>query len=591
MLNNEMLLGVRKPARYIGSEWNVSKKSFEQAALRFALCFPDMYEVGMSNLGIRILYSVLNRISDVCCERVFMPDIDMAVLLREKNELLFSLESQKELRGFDVLGFSLGYELSYTNVLAVLDLSGIPLDAAARGKEFPLVIAGGPAVMNPEPMHEFIDLFIIGEAEDAIVEFMTVYRDHKEAYRSGRMSKEELLLAFCAIEGVYVPSLYDVIYNDGATVKSYTPVKPGVPQRVKKRFVKDLNTQMLPAQWLVPFIQIVHDRLTIEVSRGCPNRCRFCQARSCYFPLRYRGQSHVLETAQQYYNQTGYDEISLAGLSVSDYPDLPGLVGHMVGAFKDKGVSISLPSIKPKTFLSCMSSLIATVKKTGLTFAPEAATERLRQVIGKDFDETEFFQMLDGVYRCGYQHIKLYFMIGLPHETEADIEAIAQFASRVSSARKTAAGQSAAVNVSVNTVIPKPHTPFQWVRMLSLEQMQQAQRALMSKTNNRKIKMAFHDRSMNFLEGVFSRGDRRLSRVIKAAYAKGCTFDGWSEHFKFNAWLEAFGESGIDPVQYLRQRNIDECLPWDVIDVGIAKDTLVMEYDAMMRVSMPGEVA
>ncbi|MFA5100873.1 MAG: TIGR03960 family B12-binding radical SAM protein [Candidatus Omnitrophota bacterium] len=583
MLNDEFLLGVRKPARYIGSEWNVSKKSFDQAAVRFALCFPDMYEVGMSNLGIRIIYSVLNTIPDVCCERVFVPDIDMAQALRDKALPLFSLESQKEVRAFDILGFSLGYELSYTNVLSVLDLAGIPLEAASRGKEFPLIIAGGPAVMNPEPMHEFIDLFVIGEAEEAMVELIDVYRAHKADYLAGRILKADLLAALCRIEGVYVPSFYDVSYNYDQSVKSYTPNRAGVPATVKKRVLPDLNALSFPRGWIVPYIQIIHDRLTIEVSRGCPNRCRFCQGRSCYFPVRYRKPEQVLAAAREYYRQTGYDEISLAGLSVSDYPDLPGLMEHMVGAFKDKGVSISLPSVKPKTFLGGMSCLIATVKKTGLTFAPEAATDRLRKLIGKDFDEAEFFRMLDEVYRAGYQHVKLYFMVGLPQETDADIEAIADFSRRVSSARKAAAGSGAPVNVSVNTVIPKPHTPFQWVRMYSLEQMQDAQRRLLSKNSGRKIKISFHDRSMNFLEGVFSRGDRRLSAVIKAAYAKGCRFDGWSEHFKFESWMDAFRETAMDPAFYLRQRRIDECLPWDFIDAGIPKQALIKEYQAMER--------
>jgi radical SAM family uncharacterized protein len=589
MLNNEMLLGVRKPARYIGSEWNVSKKPFEQAAIRFALCFPDMYEVGMSNLGIRILYSILNSIPDVCCERVFVPDVDMEQSLRQTGTPLFSLESQRGAAEFDILGFSLGYELSYTNVLTVLDLAKIPFEAAGRGREHPLIIGGGPAVMNPEPLHEFFDLFVIGEAEEAVVELMDAYRIHRADYRSGRISKDDFLAALCKIEGVYVPSFYDAEYNDDGTVKSFSANRSGIPAVIRKRFVSDLNSLSFPREWIVPYIQIVHDRLTIEVSRGCPNRCRFCQARSCYFPIRYRSPQQVLETAREYYRQTGYDEISLSGLSVSDYPDLPGLMEQLVAEFKGKGVSISLPSVKPKTFLGGLSCLIATVKKTGLTFAPEAASGRLRRIIGKDFDEDEFFRMLDEVYRAGYQHVKLYFMIGLPQETPADIEAIAHFSRRVSSSRTPAAGSGAPVNVSVNTVIPKPHTPFQWVRMYSLDEMQDAQRLLSSKMNSRKIKISFHDRSMNFLEGVFSRGDRRVSRAIKVAYAKGCRFDGWSEHFKFASWMEAFGETGIDPAVYLRKRDADERLPWDFIDTGIPRQVLLNEYRAMMEKSEAGE--
>lgn len=583
MLDHAMLLGVRKPARYIGSEWNVSKKSFDSSALRFALCFPDLYEVGMSNLGMRILYSVLNAIPDVCCERVFAPDIDMAQALRDKNLPLSTLESQRPLREFDVLGFSLGYELSYTNVLAVLDLAEVPLEASARDKGFPLVIAGGPAVMNPEPMHEFFDLFIIGEAEEAVVELMDSYRALKQRYRSGSLPKHDLLFELSRIEGVYVPSLYDVAYARDGTVSSFAPNRPGVAATVKKRVFHGFGESLLPAKWLVPYVQIIHDRITVEISRGCPNRCRFCQARSCYFPLRHRPAAKALAAAKEYFCQTGYDEVALSGLSVSDYPDLPALMEQMISEFKPHGVSVSLPSVKPKTFLGSMSGLIATVKKTGLTFAPEAATDRLRSVIGKDFDEDEFFRMLAQVYRAGYQHVKLYFMTGLPNETQEDVEAIAHFARRVSSARKEAAGASAGVNISINTVVPKPHTPFQWFRMDSLERMEETQRFLLSKLNSRKIKVSFHDRPMNFLEGVFSRGDRRLSAAIKRAYAKGCRFDGWSEHFNFTAWMEAFEETGCDTEVYVRQRGIDELLPWDFIDVGIPKSALLREYRAMGR--------
>ncbi|HQJ16320.1 MAG TPA: TIGR03960 family B12-binding radical SAM protein, partial [Candidatus Omnitrophota bacterium] len=518
---------------------------------------------------------------DVCCERVFAPDTDMAQVLRDKRLPLSTLESQRPLRDFDIIGFSLAYELVYTNVLAVLDLAGIPLEAASRDKGFPLVIAGGPAVINPEPVHEFFDLFIIGEAEEAAVELMDSYRALKQRYRSGSLAKHDLLLELSRIEGVYVPSLYDVSYASDGTVSSFAPNRPGVAATVKKRVFHGFGETSLPAEWLVPYIQIIHDRITVEVSRGCPNRCRFCQARSCYFPLRYRPAAKAIAAAKKYFRQTGYDEVALSGLSVSDYPDLSALMEQMVCEFKPYGVSVSLPSVKPKTFLGSMSGLIATVKKTGLTFAPEAATDRLRSVIGKDFDEEEFFRMLGQVYRAGYQHVKLYFMTGLPHETQEDIEAIAHFARRVSAARKEAAGASAGVNVSINTVVPKPHTPFQWLRMDSLERMEQTQRFLLSKVNSRKIRVSFHDRHMNFLEGVLSRGDRRLSAALKRAYAKGCIFDAWSEHFNFNAWMDALRETGCDPGVYVRQRGIDELLPWDFIDVGIPRSALEREFRAI----------
>jgi len=457
----------------------------------------------MSNLGMRILYSVLNNIADVCCERVFMPDIDMIKLLKDRQIPILTLESQKPLKDFDILGFSLCYELSYTNVLGVLDLSGIPLSAAARGAEWPLVIGGGPAVMNPEPMHEFFDLFVIGEAEEAIVELMDAYRILKNKFRSGAMTKRGLLLKLCQIEGVYAPSLYDVDYKQDGRVNSFVPNEANIATRIKKRIFQGFSESILPQGWLVPYIQIVHDRITLEVSRGCPNRCRFCQARSFYSPLRHRPASKVFAAAKEYYFRTGYDEVALGGLSVSDYPQLCGLMEKMVCEFKPYGVSVSLPSVKPKTFLASVSGLIATVKKTGLTFAPEAATERLRSIIGKDFDEGQFFHMLEEMYLAGYKHVKLYFMTGLPQETPQDIEAIAHFARRASSSRKQQAGSNATVNISINTVIPKPHTPFQWLNMQTLEEMEKTQMFLLSKLNSRKIKASFHDRHMTLLEGIF----------------------------------------------------------------------------------------
>ncbi len=581
MLDHDMLMGIRKPARYTGGEWNAAKKDFDKASVRFALCFPDMYEVGMSNLGIRIIYSVLNGIEDVSCERVFSPDIDMEKVLRAQGRPVFSIESGRNIRDFDIVGFSVAYELCYTNILNMLDLASIPFDAADRGAEFPLVIGGGPAVLNPEPIARFFDLFIIGEAEEAIVQIIDIYRRLKRNFREGVLSKNDLLFEFAKIEGVYVPSFYDAVYDEKGNLSSFSPNRQGVPDRVRKRIVPDLNFSCRPDPWVVPYIQVVHDRITVEVSRGCPNRCRFCQAKSGYYPLRYRSQDKVLETAKKYYSQTGYEEISLSGLSVSDYPDLPGLLSKLVGFFKDKGVGVSLPSVKPKDFLGCASGLIASIKKTGLTFAPEAATARLRSVIGKDFDEDEFFKMLDGVYGAGYQHVKLYFMVGLPGETEQDVEGIACFSAKVSAARKARAGSGAQVNVSVNTVIPKPHTPFQWSRMLSIEEMKEKQSFLLSKFHNKKIKVSFHGKELNFLEGVFSRGDRRLSSVIRTAHAKGCRFDGWSEHFRPEFWFESFSESGIEPVSYLRQRDTAERLPWDFIDIGVPKAFLAEEYEKM----------
>ncbi len=583
MINDEMLLGVRKPAQYIGGEWNVSHKDFEQARVKFALCFPDLYEVGMSNLGLRILYGLLNSREGLVCERFFAPNIDFEAVLRSNREGCFSLESRRGLREFDFVGFSLAYELCYTNVLNILDLGNIPLQSGSRDEKFPLIIGGGPCVLNPEPMAEFFDLFVLGEAEEAILEISEVYRGLKAEYKSGKFKKEELLLELARIEGVYIPSLYNVEYDDRGNILSFWPKATGIPAKISKRFVRDLDKSFFPTDWLVPYIQIVHDRITLEVMRGCPNRCRFCQARSQYYPLRCKQPKIVLELAEQIYKKSGYEEISLLGLSVSDYPELEVLLKSLVCGFKSKGISVSLPSIKPKTMLGEMTDLIATIKKTGLTFAPEAASERLRQIIGKDFDEDEFFKTLEKSYAAGYQHVKLYFMIGLPFEEQQELDGLVDFCKRVSQMRRLVSKWPAQVNISVNAMIPKPHTPLQWFGMIDLDRMREKQDYLRSLMKNRNLKIGFHNRLMSFLEGVFARGDRRLAPVIACAFRKGCRFDGWDEHFKFQLWEEAFRECGIDPKEYLRERFLDEILPWDFLDVGVPKEYFVAEYKKIME--------
>jgi radical SAM family uncharacterized protein len=563
MMLEELLLGVRKPARYIGEEWNVSRKDFDQAAIKFALCFPDLYEVGMSNLGIRILYGILNDIKDVACERFFACDTDMEEELRSKHAQIFSLESKKKLREFDILGFSLGSELLYTNVLNILDLGNIPLRAAERDERFPLVAGGGPCVLNPEPMHAFFDLFVIGEAEDLTSEFIDTYRKFKDEYRSAKISKQKLLLEFSRIPGVYVPSL-----------------KKDSSFRIQKRIISDLNSSYFPANWLVPYIQIVHDRITLEVMRGCPNKCRFCQARSQYFPFRQRDKTNILNLATDAYRRTGYEEISLGGLSVSDYPKAEELLSSLIDLFKTKAVSLSLPSIKSKALVGNLSAIIAKVKKTGLTFAPEAASGRLRNVLGKDFDEQEFFTALEEAYRSGYQRVKLYFMIGIPYEEQKDLDGIIDFSMRVSELRRKAGKAPAQINISVNTLIPKPHTPLQWFAMENLENIKDKQDYLKSKAGKqRRLELNFHDRHMSFLEGVLSRGDRMLSEVIYSAFKAGARFDAWSNYFSFEKWLDAFKALDIDPQAYLKEKSIEEPLPWDFVDVGINKESLIAEFN------------
>lgn len=579
MLYEDLIKQIMKPGRYIGREWNVSKKPFEGADIKLAICFPDLYEVGMSNLGLRILYGILNDIDGVTCERFFSPAADLEELLRREQLEIFSLESQKRLSEFDFIGFSLGYELSYTNVLNILDLGKTPLESSLRDHTYPLVIGGGPCVMNPEPMHEFFDLFFFGEAEEAIPEIVSLYREFREKYKSGQISKPELLVMFSHIEGVYVPSLYEIDYDPEGKIRRFEPKSSAVPARVRKRFVENLDTSFYPVDWLVPYIAIIHDRITLEIMRGCPNRCRFCQARTQYFPFRRKSSGNVLNLACQAYKATGYEELALAGLSVSEYPYIEELLASLLGIFKEKAVGISLPSIKPRKVVGSLSALISLVRKTGLTFAPEAATERLRRVINKNFNLEDFFDVIEQSYFSGYQHIKLYFMIGLPFEAESDLDGIVELATRISDLRKKTKRPPAQVNISVNTLIPKPHTPFQWLAMPVPQDIKAKHDYLRGRVKNKKLKLALHDPHMSILEGVFSRGDRRLSGVIKSAFKRGARFDSWQNQFNFERWLAAFADNDIDYGFYLRERLRDEILPWDCLDAGVTKSELLGELD------------
>lgn len=584
MLDN-ILSGVQKPGRYIGSEWNVSKKDFDKADIKFALCFPDLYEIGMSNLGLRIIYGILNKLTGVCCERFFSPGLDLEDNLRKNKTAIFSLESQKPLREFDIAGFSLGYELGYTNVLNILDLGGIPLKAVQRDGRHPLIIGGGPCTLNPEPVHDFFDLFIIGEAEEAIVEFIAVYQKIKHELKNSQISKFEALAMFSTIEGVYAPSLYEVGYDSSGRIEEFKPKTIDAPKSLKKRIVGDFDGAYFPLCWLVPFIQTVHDRITVELMRGCPNRCRFCQARVQYFPFRQRNAETAFKIIQETYKRTGYEEIALGGLSVSDYRGIENLLKILIDRFRNSGVSVSLPSIKPKAFLGDLSALIATIKKTGLTFAPESATERLRKILNKDFDTGDFFKAVEQSFTAGYQHVKLYFMIGLPFEEDNDLAAIIDFSAQVSELRRKMKQYPAWVNISVNTLIPKPHTAFQWFKMSDLDAIAYKQGYLKKlAVSKRRLKLSFHNRHMAFLEGVFSRGDRRLSDVILSAFRAGARFDGWDEHFRFENWLSAFEECNLSPDFYLREIPVSARLPWDFVDTAVGKDYLLEEYNKVFAI-------
>ncbi len=581
----DILLQVNKPGRYIGQEWNLPKKEFDKSDIKFALCFPDLYEIGMSNLGIRIIYSILNNLSDVVCERFFSPASDMEKILRDKNAEITSLESKKKLKEFDFVGFSLGHELSYTNVLNILDLGAIPLKSSLRDNAYPLVIGGGPCVLNPEPMHEFFDLFVIGEAEEAILEIIDIYRKVKVEFKASKINKQDLLVMLSNVEGVYVPSLYEVSYNPEGKIEEFKAKTDGIPSKIKKRFIKDLDSSHFPTDWIIPYIQIVHDRITLEIMRGCPNNCRFCQARAQYFPFRQRQVKNILNLADSAYKHTGYEEISLCGLSVSDFSGLEELLTRLIGLFKENAVSISLPSVKPKNLIGDVSRLIASIKKTGLTFAPEAATERMRKIINKDFNMEEFFKVVQQAYLCGYQGIKLYFMVGLPFEREEDLDGIIDLSNQVMELRKKVNKRPAQINISVNTLIPKAHTPFQWLKMESMEVIKDKQDYLKRKIKNRRLRLSVRNPKMSFLEGVLSRGDRRLSRVISGAFTKGARFDAWDDYFVFDRWTEAFSESGIDPNFYLQEKSKEEFLPWDFLDIGIDREHLRGDFNKL--IAMP----
>ena len=584
----DLLLQVRKPGQYTGGEINSARKDFSAAKVKFAISFPDLYEVGMSNLGLKIIYSLLNNIPDLVCERFFAPDKDMEELLRLHNRQLLSLESRKKLGEFDLVGFSLGSELGYTNVLNILELGGIPLKAVERGQTHPLIIAGGPCTLNPEPMHEFFDLFVIGEAEDVALEIINLYREHKEAYKAGRMAKQELLLRLSRIEGVYIPSLYSVSYNSRGAVIAFRPEFNSLPLKIRKRFVKDLNLAPYPLDWPVSYIQIIHDRIVLEIMRGCPNRCLFCQARSQYFPLRLKSLERILHLADALYKRTGYEEISLAGLSVSDHPQMEKILQELMRLFDTKAVGLSLPSVKAKSLLGSASALIAKVKKTGLTFAPEAGSERLRASLQKDFNREEFFKSLEEAYSSGYQHVKLYFMIGLPGEKDEDLDAIIDFSLAVSELRRKAGKPPAGVNISINALIPKPHTALQWLKMEDADTLKRKQEYLREKARKHKrLVLNFHNRSMSIIEGILSRGDRRLSEVVLSAFKSGAKFDAWSNYFDFQRWMRAFADSGIDPWFYLGQKELKDILPWDFIDTGIDKEFLATEFNK--SVDMAGD--
>ncbi len=579
MISDKILKSVEKPGRYIGGEYGEIIKNKEEVKCRWAFCFPDTYEIGMSNLGVRILYGVLNRESDVWCERVYAPWVDMEEKMREGNIPLFAHESKDPVRDFDIVAFTLQYELCYTNVLSMLDLAGIPLLSAERGEDDPIIIGGGPCTYNSEPVADFFDVFSIGEGEDALPEFARLYIDMKE---SGAYNRADFLHEAAKLPGFYVPSLYEVSYNADGTVKEYTPIYDDIPRRVTKRIMKDMDESYFPDKFVMPYIKTVHDRIMLEVYRGCIRGCRFCQAGMVYRPIREKTVDKLNEQARCLYDSTGYDEMSLSSLSISDYSHVDELTEKLLEWTDDANVSLSFPSLRLDTFTRALMDRISSVRSSGLTFAPEAGTQRLRDVINKNVTEDDLMRACDVAFGYNKTSVKLYFMNGLPTETDEDIEGIADLAKkcieRYYENPNRSKGRSPGVTVSVSCFIPKPFTAFQWEAQDSIAELERKQMHLASKIHDRKIRYNWHGAEPSRVEAVLARGDRRLGAAILEAYRLGQKFDSWDEFFNYNNWLLAFEKTGIDPWFYAeRKREYDEVFPWDIIDCGVTKEFLMRE--------------